>query len=212
MNTGQRSKLVSDLLLKLVFHCNTGHFEIFFFCLWEWKNFPNPISLFVFKIYVNKPHQERVCPFLLLCAASGVMGPEAWQLGKPSPGPSPGPALWFLGAGDLSLDRGASGPMLTSTLPLQGPGWSERAASRLQADARLDMTFSLPGQPLWLSCLYEEISPLASGVNLERQHTACGWKVRSAAKCWVSYREAVPLKCPLTSGNRGVSRESWEKQ
>ena len=123
MNTGQRSKPVSDLLLKLVFHCNTGHFEIFFFCLWEWKNFPNPISLFIFKIYVNKPHQERVCPFLLLCAASGAMGPEAWQLGKPSPGMSPGPALWFLGAGDLPLDRGASGPMLTSTLPLQGPGW-----------------------------------------------------------------------------------------
>ena len=112
------------------------------------KKFPNPISLFIFKIYVNKPHQERVCPFLLLCAASGAMGPEAWQLGKPSPGMSPGPALWFLGAGDLPLDRGASGPMLTSTLPLQGPGWSQRAASRLQADVHLDMTFSLPGQPL----------------------------------------------------------------
>ena len=83
---------------------------------------------------MKKPHQERVCPLLLLCAASGVTGPEAWQLGKPSPMPSPRPALWFLGAGDLLLDRGASGPVLTSVLPLQGPGWSQRVASRLQAD------------------------------------------------------------------------------
>ena len=85
---------------------------------------------------------------LLLCAANGVTGLEAWQLWKLSPGLSPGPALWLPVAGDLPLDRGASGHVLTSTLPLQGPGWSQRVAFVLQADSHLERMFSLPGQPL----------------------------------------------------------------